>query len=281
MVKKIIAFIIVVLALAAAFFASYTLSLKYWDKIAPFLHTDDTATPADAAPVTTTEAPVATPTEAAATLPATTVPETTTAALLIPELAVENIVEMPVDETWKLVLLNRHNRIIDTYEPVLAPIMEGSTVQVDRRMTEAFQKMYNAALADGVTLTPVAGYISKELQSSLYEKKVEELAAQGMTAEAAASLAAESILPAGCSEDNIGISVCIGMQLDSFAQTDAYKWLQENAWKYGFIERYTAEKKAVTEVNARPWYWRYIGTDTFLAEQVHETGQCLEELLQQ
>ena len=107
---------------------------------------------------------------------------------------------------------------------------------------------------------------------------MEDLLAQGMTAESAAKLAAETILPAGCSEDNLGVSVCIGMQLDSFSQTEAYQWLQNNAYKYGFIERYTAAKKTVTEVDARPWYWRYVGTDA--AELMRQSGQCLEEFLQ-
>ena len=268
--KKLIAVVVIALVLAAAFFASYTFSIKNWDKLEPYIQSEITEA-ATALPlfVTTTNAPDATPTEAA-------LPEATTAA--IQALTVENTVEMPTDETWKLVLLNRHNQISETYVPTLGPIIEGSTIQVDTRMTDAFRQMYEAAQADGITLTPVEGYISRELQQSLYEKKVEELLAQGMTSDSAAKTAAESILPAGCSEDNIGISVCISLKLESFAQTETYEWLQANAWKYGFIERYTAEKKSVTEVNARPWYWRYVGTEA--AERMHETGQCLEEYLQ-
>ena len=270
--KKIIAFLVIALMLGAGFYASYSFSLKNWDKLAPFLQSEVTETTTAPQPfIATTKAPDATPAEAA------TLPEATTATP-IPAMTVEHIVTMPADKTWKLVLLNRHNQISEAYVPALAYIMEGSTIQVDLRITDAFQEMYEAAQADGVTLTPVSGYISRELQNSLYQKKVMDLAAQGMTLEEAAQTAAETVLPAGCSEDNIGISVCIGMQLDSFAQSDAYRWLQENAWKYGFIERYTEEKRDVTEVNARPWYWRYVGTEA--AEQMYESGQCLEEYLQ-
>ena len=275
--KKIIAVVVIALVLGAGFFASYTFSLKYWDKLEPYIRTEVTATPTEAVPFVTTTKTADATTEAAVATSSFTESETAANAAL-PSLTVEKTVEMPTDETWKLVLLNRHNQITESYVPTLAPVIEGSTVQVDARMTDAFQQMYNAAQADGITLTPVEGYISRELQNSLYEKKVEELLAQDMTPDNAAQTAAESILPAGCSEDNIGISVCIGLKLESFAQTDTYEWLQTNAWKYGFIERYTADKESVTEVNARPWYWRYVGTDA--AELMHETGQCLEEFLQ-
>ena len=101
---------------------------------------------------------------------------------------------------------------------------------------------------------------------------------QGETRETAMVMASQTILPGGCSEDNVGISVSVGMQVESFSQSAAYRWLQANAAKYGFIERYTAEKKAFTQVNARPWYWRYVGVEN--ADLMVKSGVCLEEFLQ-
>ena len=269
MMKKIIAALLIVVLLGAAFYASYTFSVKYWDKLAPYV---DVEAPADA----TQAAPAATPAEALTTAaPETSAPAETEAEA--PYYSVTTV-EMPQDETWKLILLNRYYKISDDYTPELAPAIEGSTVQLERRVADAFAEMYAAARAEGLELTPVSGYISTELQTSLYNKKVEELTAQGVAEGSAMFLAAESVLPGGCSEDNIGISVSIGMQLDSFAQSDEYRWLRENAWKYGFIERYTAEKKAFTQVTARPWYWRYVGKEA--ADLMNQSGQCLEEYLQ-
>lgn len=267
MAKKIIAAVLILLLLGGAFFASYKLSDKYWDKLAPYLN--------GAVPETTTEAftlpAVATPTEVTTAAPTTTEPVT------MPSLSAETV-EMPPDETWKLILLNRNYKISDSYVPELSPVLEGSSIQVDARMAEMFRKMYEAAQEDGIELNPVSGYVSTEVQASLFDQKVEELVAQGEDKDAAVFIAAETVLPAGSSEDNIGISVSIGMQVDSFSQSDAYRWLRENAWKYGFIERYTAEKKAFTQVTARPWYWRYVGTEA--AELMKESGACLEEFLQ-
>ena len=281
MTKRIIAVAAILVLLGAAFCASYLLSTKYWDKLAPLV----------GEPVAT-EAPDATATDAPTTRPAsTTQAETTTEKTGLPTttaagetttgeavtLATETVV-MPTDETWRIVLLNRTHKIADGYTPELAPALPGSTVQVDRRVAAAFQEMHDDAAADGVDLTPVSGYVSTELQTTLYEKKVEELMDQGVAEGSTLFLAAESVLPGGCCEDNIGISVSIGMQLDSFAQTDAYRWLKDNAVKYGFIERYTAEKKAFTQVSPRPWYWRYVGKSE--AETIVGSGLCLEEFLQ-
>lgn len=270
MAKKIIAFIVIVLVLAAAFCASYKLSDKYWDKLAPMLGIEEPANEMpDAVPA------VATPTEA----PTTTVPATTEEEITFPSFLSSATVEMPTDETWKLILLNRSYKVAESYVPELAPALEGSAIQLDARVAAEFRKMYNAAKEDGVELTPVSGYVSTEIQQALFDQKVEELTAEGVADGSAIFLASETVLPGGCCEDNIGISVSIGMQVDSFAQSDAYRWLKDNAAKYGFIERYTAEKKAFTQVTARPWYWRYVGTEA--AEAMKQTGACLEEYLQQ
>ena len=273
MTKKIIFVLISLIILAAAFFASYTLSLKYWDKLAPYI--DGAETVPAATQDVTTESGTAESTSAAATTQAVTrAAETTSGTAALPE-GGEVTVEMPNDDSWSLVLLNRRHRLAEGYTPTLAPAVEGSTIQVDVRVAEAFQKMHDAAKADGLELTPVSGYVSRELQETLYNKKVEEFTAQGVTEAAAEKLAAEVILPAGCSEDNAGLSVSIGIQLDSFSQQPVYEWLKEHAAEYGFIERYTAEKKQITEVTARPWYWRYVGVDA--ATQMKEAGLCLEE----
>lgn len=267
MVKKIITVVLILAILGGAFYASYTLSTKYWDVIAPYIDGAElpAATQTQAVPV------IATPTEAVTA-------ETTTQALIAPVPLTVTTVDMPEDDTWQLILLDRAHKISDAYVPELVSAVEGSDIRLDSRVAQAFQEMFNAAKAEGIDLTPVSGYVSTEIQTSLYDQKVEELVAQGETRENAMAIASQTILPGGCSEDNIGISVSIGMQVESFSQSAACRWLRANAAKYGFIERYTAEKKAFTQVNARPWYWRYVGPDN--AKLMTESGLCLEEYLQ-
>ncbi len=37
------------------------------------------------------------------------------------------------------------------------------------------------------------------------------------------------------------------------------KWIEENAWKYGFILRYPEDKTELTGIQYEPWHIRYVG----------------------
>ena len=60
--------------------------------------------------------------------------------------------------------------------------------------------------------------------------------------------------------------------------TETLRWLRENAWRYGFILRYPADKTAVTGIEYRPWHFRYVGRE--VAEQISHLGITLEEYLE-
>jgi len=53
--------------------------------------------------------------------------------------------------------------------------------------------------------------------------------------------------------------------LDGFSKTLEYKWLLENAYKYGFVISYPAEN---TYYKFEPWHWRFVGVA--LATKLHE-----------
>jgi D-alanyl-D-alanine carboxypeptidase len=46
---------------------------------------------------------------------------------------------------------------------------------------------------------------------------------------------------------------------ECFATTPAGRWLARNAWRYGFIVRYTRENEAITGYHPEPWHIRYVG----------------------
>ena len=43
------------------------------------------------------------------------------------------------------------------------------------------------------------------------------------------------------------------------AEAPEGKWMEKNAWKYGFILRYPADKTDITGIQYEPWHIRYIG----------------------
>jgi D-alanyl-D-alanine carboxypeptidase len=60
--------------------------------------------------------------------------------------------------------------------------------------------------------------------------------------------------------------------------TDAlYEWLDNNAYKYGFIKRYPEDKSDITGINYEPWHYRYVGKEA--ATQMKQKNMCLEEYL--
>ncbi|MBM7832119.1 D-alanyl-D-alanine carboxypeptidase [Agromyces cerinus] len=86
----------------------------------------------------------------------------------------------------------------------------------------------------------------------------------------------------GFSEHQTGLVMDIGAEsgdcsLDAcFADTAEGIWLRDNAWRFGFILRYPADKTPVTGYEFEPWHFRYVGVP--LATEMHETGvTTLEE----
>lgn len=180
-------------------------------------------------------------------------------------------------EKWALTLINKTYPLDKKYSPTLSPVVEGSSVTADSRVSEAYQLMYADALAAGYVLTPYSAYCSYQGQQTIYNNKIQSFVFQGMTEDEAKANAEKRIEPAGCSENGAGLSVDIISASAGFASTDEYKWLTQNAFKYGFILRYPDDKTDVTGMIYQPWHWRYVGIDA--ATEMKNKNQCLEEYL--
>ncbi len=179
-------------------------------------------------------------------------------------------------ENWYLTLVNSGYRIADTYEPELVYVCN-SGERLDKKVAEHYEKMYNAALQDGVTLTPCSGYRSYETQERNYNRKIEYFESQGFTTDEAKVKAATIIMPPGSSEHNLGYAMDIVCVEEWFEGTEEFKWLQKNAADYGFIMRYPKDKQDITKVIYEPWHWRYVGVED--AKKLKESGLVLEEYL--
>ncbi len=209
----------------------------------------------------------------------TTAPETTqpvTAAVAQPG-TIDNPTIITIDEEkWHLTLVNSSYRIPDSYEPDLVYVC-GSGERLDRKVAEHYEAMYNAALKEGVELTPCSGYRSYELQERNYNNKVSFFESQGYSNKDAKVKAATIIMPPGSSEHNLGYAMDIVCVDEWFEDTDEFRWLTENAADYGFIMRYPKDKQDITKVIYEPWHWRYVGVD--LAKELKDSGLVLEEYM--
>lgn len=211
----------------------------------------------------------------------TTAPPDTTAvyagATAVQGGSIDNPTIITIDEeNWHLTLVNSGYRIPDSYEPDLVYVC-GSEERLDKKVAEHYEKMYNAALQEGVTLTPCSGYRSYETQERNYNRKIEFFEAQGFSTEEAKVKAATIIMPPGSSEHNLGYAMDIVCVDEWFEDTAEFMWLQEHAADYGFIMRYPEDKQDITKVIYEPWHWRYVGVET--AKALKSSGLVLEEYL--
>lgn len=183
----------------------------------------------------------------------------------------------PTGDKWELTLVNLQYRLPDDYKPTLKAAVAGSSVQLDERVAPFYAQMYDAAKADGCTLTPYSGYRTYERQKENFDRKVTYYVAQGLSETDAAAKTQTRILPAGASEHNMGFAMDIVSASADFVSTKEFAWLTAHAHEYGFILRYPENKTDVTGVMYEPWHWRFVGKKA--AEEMQKNGQCLEEYL--
>ncbi|HEY8912324.1 M15 family metallopeptidase [Lacisediminihabitans sp.] len=158
--------------------------------------------------------------------------------------------------------------LVDTPVPHLNP--PGLRAEAANAMVA----MFAAAKAEGAgSMQLQSAYRSYVVQVKVYNGYVASAGKAGADAQSArpgfsehqSGFAADiSALPLKCA-----LAACFG-------QTPQGLWLAANAYRFGFLLRYPADKTAVTGYMYEPWHFRYIGVP--LATEMHATGiTTLEE----
>ncbi len=140
--------------------------------------------------------------------------------------------------------------------------------KVNKEALSALKNMQADASALGLDLTLVSAYRSYNTQKQLYNKYVKK--------DGEKKASTYSALP-GHSEHQTGLAFDIGRVDSSFENTNEAKWIDKNAYLYGFIVRYPKDKMEVTGYIYEPWHVRYLGID--IAKKVKQSGLTLEEYL--
>lgn len=122
-----------------------------------------------------------------------------------------------------------------------------------------------------------SGFRSRGVQTTVHNASV-------TTAEAAADPSKyPSVALPGHSEHQLGVAFDLksgndkAFSYDNFKNSPEYAWLEENAWKYGFIQSYKAGTESITGYIAEPWHYRYVGKDH--AKAIHSQGITTYEYL--
>jgi D-alanyl-D-alanine carboxypeptidase len=125
-----------------------------------------------------------------------------------------------------------------------------------------FLEMITAAEKEGVrNFTINSGFRDFDEQTVLYQE-----------------MGSAYALPAGYSEHNLGLALDVGSTRMKMVDAPEGKWIEENAWKYGFILRYPKDKTAITGIQYEPWHIRYVGLPHSVI--MKERNFALEEYLE-
>ncbi|TKC19873.1 VanY-A/VanY-F/VanY-M family D-Ala-D-Ala carboxypeptidase [Robertmurraya kyonggiensis] len=167
--------------------------------------------------------------------------------------------EYPVhEESIKSDIINlfRHNELTQGYG------LLDSEIKLSEEVAREFSEMIIAAEKEGVrNFTITSGFRDFNEQSVLYQE-----------------MGSDYALPAGYSEHNLGLALDVGSTKMKMEIAPEGKWIEENAWKYGFILRYPKDKTAITGIQYEPWHIRYVGLPHSVI--IEEKNFALEEYLE-
>ena len=153
--------------------------------------------------------------------------------------------------------------LVNLYEMRHSFRLASSEIYMTREAYEPMQEMFFAAEQDNVNgFIITSGYRSYERQQEVYMESEPGYAQKP-----------------GASEHQTGLCFDVTAQNsgEGFETTEQYAWLRKNAYKYGFIQRYPANKSHITGIEHEPWHYRYVGVAA--AEYIHKNGLTLEEYL--
>lgn len=183
----------------------------------------------------------------------------------------------------------------------------GKAIELEARVAMALYAMLAEMSEDGLrSLRVTSAYRSYEYQTELYETyKAKEMqgfspdayeffgreyienkylinGSKGLDNNDAETVANYYSARPGTSEHQTGL--CVDFMLyhsnlldNTFAQTEEFRWLSENAYRFGFILRYPEGKTSTTGYVYESWHYRYVGREA--AAEIHFGGLTLEEYL--
>lgn len=182
----------------------------------------------------------------------------------------------------QILLVNPWNFLPEDFDPEIVNI-EGWWWKSNAICYEPLMEMLQACRDAGLTPYIASAYRTHGDQIYLHNNKIQRLINEGYSEAEAKVLAGTVVAVPGTSEHELGLAFDLVdnsyRNLDEAQENTAVqKWLMENSWKYGFILRYPNDKSAITGIIYEPWHYRYVGK--LVAQQIYESGLCLEEYLE-
>ncbi len=155
------------------------------------------------------------------------------------------------DMSAPIPIISKKHRLSPSYRPrAVGPW--GLTPQTNA----AIHKLIAAARADGVKMVVRSGYRSYANQKWGYQ--------HALRTYPSSEQAKRFNAPPGASEHQSGLAVDMWDGRNrgyAFRGTPTDKWLDKNAYRFGFIIRYPKGKEHITGYHDEPWHLRYVGNE--------------------
>ena len=213
-----------------------------------------------------------------------------------------------------LLLINKIYTLGENYKPPIltnltCPTHYGESLSLSVRAALALYEMFDEMQACGIDdLSVTSAYRSYAYQESLFngyvrreqttisdeaiaffgeayiQSEYRDAGKTGLSEEDAKRLVQSYSAKAGTSEHQTGLCVdFISSDMNDkltvdFENTEAFAWLSENAYKFGFILRYPKGKEDITGYTYEPWHYRFVGREA--ATNIHFANITLEEYLE-
>jgi D-alanyl-D-alanine carboxypeptidase/LAS superfamily LD-carboxypeptidase LdcB len=150
------------------------------------------------------------------------------------------------------------------------PTKDSRNLCLNEEVANQLKKLYDSAKTAGVDIEVTSGFRDYSTQEILYSNRVKDVDV-------------ESIAIPGHSEHQLGTTVDLSTSeingdsaSSEFKNTSAYKWLSNNAYKYGFTMSYPQGRS--TGYIFEPWHYRYLGVDE--ATEVKNKNLTIQEYLE-
>ena len=176
-----------------------------------------------------------------------------------------------------LILVNKENSLSSDYKPdnLVKPtiVFLDSSVEEEKYMQQeaatALEELFQNAKQNNITLIGSSAYRSYQTQVNIYNKYYRQKGS---------SYTKQYVATPGESEHQTGLAIDVTNPSRCFDKTSVEaQWIDNNAYKYGFILRYPENKEDVTGYNYEPWHIRYVGKD--VAKKIYINSETLEEYL--
>ena len=115
--------------------------------------------------------------------------------------------------------------------------------------------MKNDMAKENMQIRIISAYRSYDYQESLYDNYLKNNSQNIVDTYSARP---------GYSEHHTGLAIDVDnvkLNYNKFYLTKEFLWMQDNAYKYGYILRYPKDKENITGYSFEPWHYRYVGKE--------------------